>query len=49
LPDDVETVSLRSDSAGYQTELLQVLKSGEFSTLSGAALIAAYGPQPTRG
>jgi hypothetical protein len=25
LPDDVETVSLRSDSAGYQTELLAVL------------------------
>ena len=25
------------------------LKSGEFLTLSGAALLAAYGPQPTRG
>src|SRR5450755_3014221 len=29
--------------------LTRLLKSGEFSTLSGAALPAAYGPQPTRG
>ena len=29
LPDDVQTVSLRSDSAGYQTELLKYCAEGK--------------------
>jgi hypothetical protein len=45
LPDDVETVSLRSDFAGYQTELLKYCAEGKnerFGVIEFAVSADAY-------